>query len=251
MHHRRQGVQQVLDRHRPFLAHRGSQRGETRAHWGRGPWEQPRSWISLFVDHLPTGASSEWIGEIFAAFGEVVDLFISRKSRPVCKDTFGFVRFQRLSEAEAAMNKMDGVLVKGKRIRVSMAKYDKAGRSFPTTVPANANANQNANGGESRRIMTPSFRDQRNYADVVMGKPKPVLEQEEGSINSLIDVNVRENLMSTEQQVCDRVVGVRTAATPPYDVALTLSASSVITDKLERRSHWPRRQMIRLYVSRH
>lgn len=82
------------------------------------------------MDHLPKGISNEWLWDCFAGCGKVIDVYISKKQRPSCKDTFGFVRFDRRAEAEEAINKMDGVVVKGLKLHVTMAKYNKAGQPF-------------------------------------------------------------------------------------------------------------------------
>lgn len=57
-------------------------------------------------------------------------VFISRKIRKNSKAAFGFVRYCRTSDAEKAIRNLDSHVIKGLKIRVSMAKYDKTGVSF-------------------------------------------------------------------------------------------------------------------------
>ncbi|CAO2830846.1 unnamed protein product [Amaranthus hypochondriacus] len=171
-----------LDRHHRPSDLRYGHRGETRLPWRCGPRESPLSrggaypqkQTTLFIDHLPYGVSINWIGDTFAEFGKVMDVYLSKKVRKSCKDMFGFVRFNRYEEAVEAVKNMNDFAIKGMKLCVSLAKYDRMGRAIQGK-PIESDRNKHRKGGK-QWIIKPAFRDHRNYADVVMGKKKPVME---------------------------------------------------------------------------
>ena len=57
----------------------------------------------------------------------VVDIFISNKSRWNRTAAFGFVRYATVKEAQSAITKLNGLAVQGRRLIVSMARYEKGG----------------------------------------------------------------------------------------------------------------------------
>ncbi|CAO2817542.1 unnamed protein product [Amaranthus hypochondriacus] len=110
-----------------WVGHRGS----TRSPWRRGPREPPdasgRYVSSLFVDGLPLNISREWLGDLFSEVGKVVDVFLSKKTRKINKDKFGFVRFENEGMSLAAIDRFNGYPINGQNIRVSLARYDRNG----------------------------------------------------------------------------------------------------------------------------
>ncbi|XP_057540573.1 uncharacterized protein LOC130818419 [Amaranthus tricolor] len=114
------------------LVDRGAgNRGHSCLSWRLGPREATRppgggnnygSW-SLFVDCIPQGMTSRWLRSIFEKDGCVDDVFISKKIRDFTYDAFGFVRFSSVQEAENAISNLNGLVVRGRKLRVSMAKY--------------------------------------------------------------------------------------------------------------------------------
>lgn len=98
---------------------------------------------------------------LFTEVGEVIDVFISKKSRRNSKDGFGFVRFGTKALSMPAIVKFNGHLIKGKKLRISLAKYDRNGVSFPK--PAHLGDSPNCR----RWIDRPAFRDSRKYSKVV------------------------------------------------------------------------------------
>ena len=69
--------------------------------------------------------------DIFDKQGCVDDDFISKKIRKFIKEAFGFVRFRRtLQDAINAIRELNGLPVRGLRLRISMARYNKGGTSL-------------------------------------------------------------------------------------------------------------------------
>ncbi|CAO2814203.1 unnamed protein product [Amaranthus hypochondriacus] len=150
---------------------RPGHRGVTRLLWGRGPREPPvldvgqknPGTTTLFVDGLPQGISSEWLGDMFSQCGRVVDVYVSRKKRTATVAQFGFVRFKDRKCAEEAMDKLNGELIKGRKMYVSMAKYEKGGH-FGLKPPR-----QQPKPPQRSLIRRSATRDSRKYVEVVRG----------------------------------------------------------------------------------
>ena len=113
-------------------------RGLSHLQWRCGPREPPRalggafqnSPVSLFVDCIAEVISSGWLRFIFEKVGRVEDVFISAKARKFRKEAFGFVRYTRLQDAKNAINRLDGLALKGMRLKVSLARYSKGGSAI-------------------------------------------------------------------------------------------------------------------------
>ena len=98
-------------------------------------------------------------------------MFISTKSRKHTKDSFCFVRFMTISEAERAITEGNDFLFQGKKISVAMAKYDRNGSPVSPVSPP-----RRVVGRQSNVIRKPAFRDEREYAEVVAGTRNQKLE---------------------------------------------------------------------------
>ena len=61
-------------------------------------------------------------------------VFISHKIRRFKKEAFGFVRFAALHEAKNAICHLDGLWVKGGKLRVAMARFYKGGLKLATKI---------------------------------------------------------------------------------------------------------------------
>ena len=61
-----------------------------------------------FVDGLSGSVSMRWIHHLFGSFGEVVDVFVSRKIRRGTSASFAFVCFRWFEEAQKAIMEMNG-----------------------------------------------------------------------------------------------------------------------------------------------
>ena len=127
------------------------------------------------MDYIPLDTTINALRKIFENEGRVNDIFISRKARKFRREAFSFVRYYNLQDAKNAVRNLDGFEVKGMRLSVSMAKYNKGGVSFKKL---NSPSEEKAAG--FRRITKPFFRDQRKYAEVLMGKQKVVSKGDEG-----------------------------------------------------------------------
>jgi len=70
----------------------------------------------LFIGNLPYSMSIEEIKEAFAKFGEITDAY-----KPEGKG-FAFITFADESQAEAAINEMNGAELGGRKAFVSIAR---------------------------------------------------------------------------------------------------------------------------------
>lgn len=120
---------------------------------------------TLFVDGLPQGIAREWLLDVFAQYGRIEDVYISRKKRTSNKNAFGFVRFKNHNEAATAIDKLNGFLVKGKKMIVSVAKYERGG-----SLGSNKRSLRNPPPEQRNYIRFPSIHDNRKYMEVVKGK---------------------------------------------------------------------------------
>ena len=115
-------------------------------------------------------------------------MFISRKIRKFNKEAFGFMRFKRLEDAINAIRKLNGFPVRGRMLKVLMARYSKDGISFKRK-------NHNAEDPGYRRIINSSFRDHRKYSDVLMGEQQKSSTAVRGTnvIPIMFTINAAEN----------------------------------------------------------
>ena len=81
-----------------------------------------------------------------------------------------------------AIKNLNEITVRGMELRVSMARYNKGGS--PAIYPNSGLKNQAAG---FRKIIKPSFRDHRNYAEVLTGKEQMTLKKDGG--NNVIPIN--------------------------------------------------------------
>lgn len=145
----------------------------------RGFAHLPRRWVpreppsrgenqvvtTVFVDGLHMGMAKEWLFDKFSEVGRVRDVYVSSKVRKYSRDAFGFVRYGKKAEALLAIKKFHGVEVKGKKLSVTLAKYNKQGRLYQVD-----RGTRDTNTTKQKFIKYPSFRDERRYIDVVKGK---------------------------------------------------------------------------------
>ena len=66
-----------------------------------------------------------WLRQIFRGEGKVSDVYVSHKNRRFYNCKFGFVRYKTIEEATRAVNNLNGLWIRGKRIMVSFARYGK------------------------------------------------------------------------------------------------------------------------------
>ncbi|KAL4273543.1 hypothetical protein GQ457_13G005570 [Hibiscus cannabinus] len=79
--------------------------------------------VTVFVSNLPPRFHWKGLWETFAHHGEVVDAFIPLKKSKDGK-RFGFVRFSSRADAQRAISRLNGLVLYGFRILVSLARYN-------------------------------------------------------------------------------------------------------------------------------
>ncbi|KAK8623423.1 hypothetical protein V6N13_118308 [Hibiscus sabdariffa] len=84
--------------------------------------EKDRQTVTLYVDNIPTSLHWKGLWHTLARHGDVVDAFLANK-RNRWGNRFGFVRFGRRVDADRAMERLNGFLLYGSRLSVSLAKY--------------------------------------------------------------------------------------------------------------------------------
>ena len=107
----------------------------------------------------------DWLYQLFKFEGQVVDVYVSHKMRKNTDSCFGFVRFKRKEEAIRALEKLDGTKIRGKNLKVSLAKYDKQGKAWQ-----NMNTQRELKGGKHivvTKEFKEAYRDNRSYKEVV------------------------------------------------------------------------------------
>ena len=140
--------------HRPTAAGFKGNRGVPSLQWRSGLRESKPSSVrhrisvfSLFVDNIPKGLARSWLRSLFERCGIVIDVFVSAKIRTSNQFCFGFVRYGSLEETEQAISKLNGYVVRGTKLTVSMARYEKGGA--PVTLDLQPPENQHRKSGKS------------------------------------------------------------------------------------------------------
>ena len=143
------------------------------------------------MDNISEGMSLNLLRCLFEKYGYVEDVFISKKPRKHKLGAFGFVRLTHLQDARMAKNYLNGFVVCGSKLTVSLAKYNKDGSIFK-----NQNSCFNGCLNQPREIKKPSFRDHRKDSDVLIGKQKvnPNVNNDLNIIPICFTVNAIENV---------------------------------------------------------
>ena len=71
--------------------------------------------FSLFSDNLSPSLDSFTLRRIFQRFGEIVDVYIPRRTGKKSHRYFGFVRFKKEDQAQRALEAMHRQLIRGSR----------------------------------------------------------------------------------------------------------------------------------------
>ena len=106
--------------------------------------------------------------QIFRGEGEVSDVYVSHKRRRFNNSKFGFVRFKKLEEATNAINKLNGLWIRGRRIMVAFAKYGRK-RVFQNGSAIVETDKKEELIGDGM-ISTSGARDRRSFNEVVEGR---------------------------------------------------------------------------------
>jgi len=104
---------------------------------------------SLKVDNISFKTHKEDLEDDFGRYGKVGDVYIPRDRNTNESRGFAFVRFHDKRDAEDAIDAMDGRMVDGREIRVSIAQK-------PRPTDAGARYSRGGGGGGRRRSRTRS-----------------------------------------------------------------------------------------------
>ena len=76
----------------------------------------------LYVGNLPYGARDEDLADTFTQVGEVAEAIVMIDRETGRSRGFGFVEMVNDADADAAVEQLDGTMLEGRAIRVSIAK---------------------------------------------------------------------------------------------------------------------------------
>ena len=83
---------------------------------------------TVFVANLPDDLDQYGLKGVFKKAGQVSDTYIPRSRSGRNAYRFGFVRFNSRNEAARSIFMLNNIVIRRKRIRVSMAKYERSDR---------------------------------------------------------------------------------------------------------------------------
>jgi len=78
--------------------------------------------MKIYVGNLPHGLSEQELNDVFAPYGSILSARIIKDKFTGESRGFGFVEMGENSEAEAAINALNGAEVKGRRLRINEAR---------------------------------------------------------------------------------------------------------------------------------
>ena len=84
--------------------------------------------MNIFVGSLSSDTTEEDLQKAFEAFGQVKSVTIIKDMFSRESKGFGFVEIQSKAEAQAAINGLNGTLLKGKALNVNEARPREEGR---------------------------------------------------------------------------------------------------------------------------
>lgn len=102
--------------------------------YGRGP-PDIAGMTSLKVDNLTYRTTTDDLRRIFDKYGDIGDVYIPRDRYNRESRGFAFVRFYDKRDAEDAMDALDGTMLDGRELRVSMAKYGRPADPYRRRAP--------------------------------------------------------------------------------------------------------------------
>ena len=85
---------------------------------------------TVFVANLPDDLDQYGLKGVFKKAGQVSDTYIPRSRSGRNAYRFGFVRFNSRNEAARSIFMLNNIVIRRKRIRVSMAKYERSDRRW-------------------------------------------------------------------------------------------------------------------------
>ena len=84
--------------------------------------------MNIFVGNLSPDTTEEDLQQAFSAFGQVKNVTVIKDVFSRESKGFGFVEIQAKAEAQAAINGLNGTLLKGKALNVNEARPRPEGR---------------------------------------------------------------------------------------------------------------------------
>lgn len=84
--------------------------------------EETQEKTSLIVNYLPKSFMQEDIRKLFSSVGEIESCMLMRDKEEGCSLGYGFVNFKYSQDAEAAINKLNGLKLQEKVLKVSFAR---------------------------------------------------------------------------------------------------------------------------------
>ena len=143
-----------------------------------------------------------------------MDAFISAKIRRNKNGSFGFVRYGSLEEARTAIAKLNGLAVQGRKLLVSMARYEKGGAPVskqPLPLPEKKKTEG------IKKAWYPAHRDHRSYRDVAHGLKNRIEDLESTVAQQIGTIPVLHSLTVAENDDVQQMLG-RTAIGEKTDV---------------------------------
>lgn len=186
-------------------------RGHSRHRWWAGPREPPQSrlgfntsgLVSLFVDGISRDTTLGEVRRLFETIGTVADVYLSGKHKKNMKVGFGFVRFFNGEEAAKAIKVLDGRVLHGHKLRVSLAKYQKNVQNNDSRSAKEQMGKRNNDLRVERLISNRNnaLRDHRSYSDALLGSPNGQQPEENGdAVSSNEQMNGLECIKLIESQ---------------------------------------------------
>ncbi|KAK8633341.1 hypothetical protein V6N13_014187 [Hibiscus sabdariffa] len=142
--------------------------------------------FSLYVENIPKALHWKGLGHVFARYGDVVDVFIARKLSKAGKK-FGFVRFKKQDDANRAIVSLNGFVLNGAKLSVSMAKFARGRAEWNRKLLGDIQGDIGKDDEEKYRTMT-------------VGRNKgPCEEGIESRIKELVNQKIRKVLGHIEE----------------------------------------------------
>ncbi|MED6215077.1 hypothetical protein PIB30_109767, partial [Stylosanthes scabra] len=123
------GEWQRVNRRKPRFGTQPGHKQVWNGYGGRYSWRKKdfkameNRLVTIFIDNLPKSTTIDWLWTVFGLEGKIADVYLSKKVRPKNPLPFAFVRFEDCEAAHRAIDRRNGWVVWGCKLRVSEAKY--------------------------------------------------------------------------------------------------------------------------------
>ncbi|KAK8714564.1 hypothetical protein V6N13_149754 [Hibiscus sabdariffa] len=143
--------------------------------------------FSFYVENIPKALHWKGLRHVFARYGDVVDVFIARKLSKAGKK-FGFVRFKKQEDANRAIVSLNGFVLNGAKLSVSMAKFAGGRVEWNRKLLGDIQGDIGKDDEEKYRTMT----SERNKG--------PCVEGTESRIKEVVNQKIRKVLGHIEEE---------------------------------------------------